>query len=78
MSVKEFVYLALDNLSEPELQQVADYVAFIKFRARIGAASGLDDTQLANFYSEFAEEDRQLADAGMAEFHAGLLAEDVG
>jgi hypothetical protein len=37
MSLKEQVTQALHSLSEAALQQVAEVVAFLKFRARIGA-----------------------------------------
>ena len=46
MSLKELVTQKLNSLSEAELQQVAEFVAFLKFRARLGATPALDETQL--------------------------------
>jgi hypothetical protein len=34
MSIKEEIIIALENLDEAELQQVAEYIAFLKFRAK--------------------------------------------
>ena len=62
MSVKELVQ-DLESLSEAQLQEVATYVSFLKYRAyRTGASLLLDATELAALYGEFAEEDRQLAE----------------
>jgi hypothetical protein len=65
MSIKEQVAQELDSLSESELKQVADYVAFLKFQARVKPLSELDEKQLAALYAESADEDRGLAEEGM-------------
>lgn len=78
MSVTEYVTQALATLNDEELQQVAEYVAFLKFRARRSRTLALDATQLAALYAEFADEDRVLAEEGMAEYHTALQAEDAG
>jgi hypothetical protein len=77
MSIKEQVAHELDSLSENELKQVAEYVAFLKFRARINWMPALDETQLAALYSEFADEDRKLAEAGISDYAEGLVKEDT-
>jgi hypothetical protein len=77
MTVKEYVTQAIESLSEPELQQVAEYLAFLKFRARVSAAPRLDTTQTGALYAEFAEEDRAMAEVGMADYYAGLITEDT-
>lgn len=77
ISVKEQVAQALNTLSEAELQQVAEYVAFLRFRAQIVSPSVIDATQLATLYAEFADEDRALAEEGMQEYHAKLHDEDA-
>lgn len=76
-SVKGQVIQALDNLSETELVQVAEFMAFLRFRARFKTMPRLEEAQLATLYAEFAEEDRELAEAGIAEYAHGLLKEDV-
>lgn len=72
MSIKEHVTAALDNLTETELEQVAEYVAFLRFRAHVDRSCTFDSTQVAALYAEFAEEDRLLAEEGMSEYGEGL------
>jgi hypothetical protein len=65
MSVKEQIIQALDGLSEIELVQMAEFMAFLKFRARFDTVLKLDEAQLTTLYAEFAEEDRELAEEGI-------------
>ncbi len=37
----------------------------------------IDEAQIAALYAEFADEDRQLAEEGIADYDASLRAEDV-
>ena len=76
MSVKEQVTQALDSLSDAELRQVAEYVDFLRFRAR-RTTTMLSDTELAVLYAEFADEDRTFAEEGIAEYSVALQAEDA-
>jgi hypothetical protein len=77
MSIKEHVIQGLDALNEAELGQVAEFVAFLKFRARLQPMPALDEAQLATLYAECAEEDRALAEEGLAEYMHGLCQEDA-
>lgn len=65
----------LDHLTNEQLQQVADFIAFLKFRDKCHRIV-LDPAQLASLATEFAEEDRTLAEAGMDEYAAMLAQED--
>ena len=76
VSLKEQVTRTVEELSDSELQLVADYLEFLKFRARKQVVSPLDDTQLAELYQEAADEDRLLANEGMGEYLEGLARED--
>ena len=76
-SVKAHVTHVLDSLSEAELQQVAEYVAFLRFRARVVSLPVVDVTHLAPLYAEFADEDRVFAEEGLDEYRAHLHGEDA-
>jgi hypothetical protein len=78
MSIKDQVVQELDSLSETELKQVAEYVAFLRFRTRLKSIPTLDEAQLADLYAEFADEDRELAEEGMSDYARSLMKEDTG
>jgi hypothetical protein len=73
MSLREFVAHEVETLGENELQAVAEYVSFLKFRSR----TSLDEARLASLYSEFEQEDHELAETGMADYAHELSKEDV-
>jgi hypothetical protein len=77
LSIKEQVLAELKTFTEAELKEVAEYLAFLRFRAR-RAAPALDEAQLAALYAEFADEDRNLAEEGVGDYAVGLLEEDAG
>jgi hypothetical protein len=66
----------LDRLNHQQLQQVADFVAFLKFRDRRHSRIVLDRTHMAELFAEFAEEDRILAEEGMSDYVVMLQQED--
>ena len=76
MSSKEQVVQWLDTLSEAELAEVVEFLAFLKFRARLQPMPKLDEAQLATLYQACAEEDQTLAEAGMPEYMHGLCQEE--
>lgn len=55
---------------------MADYTAFLKFRNRHKILSVVDESKLASLYTEFADEDRELAEMGMSDFFEELKKED--
>ncbi|MCE7981667.1 MAG: hypothetical protein DYG89_10775 [Caldilinea sp. CFX5] len=76
MSVKELVH-ELEQLDAHELQEVATYIAFLRFRTwQTKPLSGTEGVDLAALYGEFAAEDRAEAEAGMQEYLTLLQAED--
>lgn len=77
MTLKEQVKEDLERLDEGGLREVADFVAFLQFRTRRQAAPEWDEAKMAALYAEFAEEDRALAESGMADYAAGLAREDA-
>ncbi len=76
MSIKERVAEELGDLGEDDLRQVAEFLAFLKYRARMKATPLADEKDLAAVYAEFEEEDRELAEQGMSSYHEGLMEED--
>ena len=76
MLTKEYIARELDTLNAVELKQVADFVAFLKFRAAVWPEKSALDAETAQLYAEFAEEDRLLAEQGMADYYVTLQQED--
>lgn len=65
----------LDHLTTEQLQQVADFIAFLKFRDQRHRRV-LSPSQLAALTTEFADEDRALAEVGMSDYAALPRQED--
>lgn len=65
----------LDRLNREQLQQVAEFIAFLKFRDKRRRVV-LDPDQLASLATEFAEEDHFLVEVGMSDYAAILTQED--
>ena len=66
--MKYLIQQELEKLDLEQLKQVFEFIAFLKFRARLVTNLAVDESSLATLYSEFAEEDRQLAEVGMSEY----------
>lgn len=65
----------LDRLTKEQLQQVADFISFLKFRDKRRRVV-LDSSALASLGTEFAAEDRILAEVGISDYAAILTQED--
>jgi hypothetical protein len=74
--MKELIQQELEKLDTEQLKQVFEFIAFLKFRAKLVTNIAVDETNLAGLYSEFAEEDRQLAELGISEYAELLKKED--
>ncbi|WP_254564791.1 hypothetical protein [Oscillatoria sp. HE19RPO] len=72
---RETIKQDLDRLSDEQLRAVADFIAFLKFRDQRDRVN-LNATQLAALATEFAAEDRTLAEAGMDDYVEMLVQED--
>ena len=77
ISTKEKVVTSLAELNDTQLQTVAEFLEFLKFRERRKSETQFDDVELETLYAEFADEDRELAEAGLAEYAANLEREDA-
>lgn len=76
MMSREKIKQEVERLNEMQLKQVADFITFLKFRDRTKNWT-IDENQLAVLYAEFAEDDRELAEAGMNEYAESLKQEDL-
>jgi hypothetical protein len=65
---KEYLKQELDQFNDQQLKQVADFIAF--------SQETVDISQFANLYQEFAQEDRELAEAGISDYAELLNSED--
>ena len=72
----ETVKQDLDRLTHNQIQQVADFIAFLKFRNQRQHRVVLDPIQLSKLFTEFAEEDRAFAEEGMSDYATMLYQED--
>ena len=72
----ETVKRDLDRLTHNQIQQVADFIAFLKFRNQRQHRGVLDPTQLSKLFTEFADEDRAFAEEGMSDYVMMLHQED--
>jgi len=71
----EAVQRDISRLNSEQLQQVAHFIAFLKFQGRY-RRSELDPAQLTLLSTEFAQEDKALSEAGMDEYVGMLEKED--
>lgn len=77
MSVKEEVFADINTLNETQLQQIADYLSFVKYQAYRRFKPSMDEDQLAGLYAEFADEDVASAEETMADYATELATEDI-
>jgi len=78
MSTKEEIVQTVYQLRPSELEQLAQFLAFIKYQSRITTIPSLDESQLAALYAGCAEEDRDLAEEGISDYAVALAQEDAG
>lgn len=77
MSIKEQIVQELNALSQAELEEIAQYLAFIKYQSKVKPIPVSDEDQMAELYAEFAEEDRELAEEGISDYTGALAKEDA-
>ena len=64
ISTKEKVVTTLAELNDSQLQTVAEFLEFLKFRERRKPEPQFDDAAFEALYAEFADEDRELVVLG--------------
>jgi hypothetical protein len=76
MTARELVMHEVESLSDEELEYVARLLRSLKSRPNEAPLPSYDPVLYGPLYREFAEEDRQLAEEGMADYARGLSDED--
>lgn len=76
LTLKDKINREIDKLNEEQLQEVINFISFLKFRYRLNRQTDFNLTHVANLYQEFAEEDRKLAEEGIDEYVELLKEED--
>ena len=77
MTLQQTIVRDLATLDEADLNQVAQYLSFLKFRGRTNCQPKAAPQDWERLYQDAANEDRELAEAGMADYSASLASEDA-
>ncbi len=72
---KEKLQQEIEQFNDEQLQQIAEFIEFIKFRSRFHQKA-VTLHKFATLYQEFAQEDQQLAEEGMSDYIGQLQKED--
>jgi len=65
----------IEKLTDEQLQQVAEFIAFLRFQEKRRRVE-LEPALLASLATEFAKEDRILAESGIDDYATILAKED--
>ena len=76
MTLQQSIVRDLAALDEADLNQVAQYLSFLKFRGRAHHQPLAAPQDWEALYRESAEEDRALAEAGLGDYSESLARED--
>jgi hypothetical protein len=76
-ALKEIIVHEVEDLKDCDLKQVADFISFLKYRIFTEPFTHWDESQIAELYSESAEEDRLLAESGLDDYSRRLKMEDL-
>jgi hypothetical protein len=76
VTIKERLIHELDELKETDLEKVVEYIKFLKVKHIFMPLRNIEEKDYASLYTEFEEEDKMLAEEGMAEYSNQLEKED--
>ena len=75
---REKISSEITVLNDVQLRQVAEFLDYLKFKEKTKRPRQFDESQIAKLYQEFGEEeDRELAESGLAEYAEKLTFEDA-
>ena len=72
IDIKEQIKDNLEFLTDQQLIELADFSNYLKVRAKMHNS----DLKSSSLFSKYSEEDKALAEFGMAEYNNSLLEED--
>ena len=75
VATSESIKQDIEKLTDEQLQQVTEFIAFLRFQEKRKRIN-LDPVLLAPLATEFAEEDRALAESGIGDYADMLAQED--
>lgn len=78
MTARELVMHEVESLNEAELEYVARLLRSLKSRPNEAPLPSHDPAVYGPLYRDFADEDSQLAEEGIADYAHGLADEDRG
>ena len=64
---RESIKQEIDRFNDTQLEQIAEFIEFIKFRNQFQSKI-MDVNQFASLYQKFAQDDRELAELGIADY----------
>jgi hypothetical protein len=73
---REKITQDIASLNDLQLRQVAEFLDFLKFKEKGKLRRNFDESEIAELYQEFGEEDRQLAENGLVNYAENLETED--
>lgn len=78
MTTRERVILQLETLPDPEVEYLARLIGSLRSRPKDVPPPSFDPAVFGPIYREFAREDRELAESGLADYSRGLEDEESG
>ena len=76
MTARELLIHEVETLDEGQIEYIARLVHSLRSRPSEAPLPSWDPAVYGPLYREFAQEDSRLAEEGMADYAAGLVAED--
>jgi hypothetical protein len=73
MALREDILNKIHTLNDEELRHLGEYLEYLH---QDSSRAISDQQRLAKLYAEFAREDQELADEGLADYSDSLLTED--
>lgn len=76
MKVQERLQEEIKSLNEQQLNDLEQYIAFLKYRSRFMILRSFDNDNIFSLYRKFSKEDIKFAEEGMDDYIVGLNKED--